>query len=53
VQNAKENIFFELPKNLLPAIKKTSKNGEPYIDYTKSIGMMQDEYLNSLEQIAE
>jgi len=36
--------FFELPKVPLPTIRRTTKDGEPYIDYLKSIW-------KSLEQI--
>jgi len=44
--------FTELPKVPLPKVRRTTKAGEPYIDYSKSIWMTQGDYLKSLEQIA-
>jgi len=44
--------FFKLPQTSLPTVKKIRREGEPYIDYSKSIWTMQNDYLNSLEQIA-
>jgi len=34
-------------------VKRTPKNGEPFIDYSKSIMMTEGEYMHSLEQIAD
>jgi len=45
--------FFELPRSILLAVKKTPKYEEPYIEYTKSIWMTQDDYVKSSEQIAK
>jgi len=33
-------------------VKKIGREGEPCIDYSKSIWMTQEDYLRSLEQIA-
>jgi len=51
-QDDHEDNFFELPQTILPKVKKTRSGGEPYIAYSKLIWMTQDDYLNSLEQIA-
>jgi len=37
VEEDRQRNFFELPKVPLPKVKRTGKNGEPYVDYSKSI----------------
>jgi len=46
-------FFFKLPWISLPRVKKIPKKGEPCIDYSKSIWMMKDQYLQSLDHIAK
>jgi len=44
--------FLALPQVILPKVKRCSRQGEPYIDYSKSIWITQEDYVKSLEQIA-